>query len=39
MIACNKGATETHATSPLGFPDATVVSDPFGVFVADVQNV
>ena len=40
LIACHKGATETQATSLLGFPDATVVSGPFGVFVADdVQKV
>lgn len=35
LIACHRGATETQATSLLGFPDATVVSGPFGVFVAD----
>lgn len=40
LIACHRGATETQATSLLGFPDATVVSGPFGVFVADdVQKV
>ena len=40
LIACHRGVTETQATSLLGFPDATVVSGPFGVFVADdVQKV
>jgi hypothetical protein len=40
LIACHRGATETQATTLLGFPDATVVSGPFGVFVADdVQKV
>jgi hypothetical protein len=35
VIACHKGATETQATKLLGFADATVVTPPFGVFVAD----
>jgi hypothetical protein len=40
VIGCHKSATETQATNLLGFPDATVVSAPFGVFVADnVQKV
>ncbi|MGE7992501.1 DUF4062 domain-containing protein [Pseudomonas sp. NPDC089554] len=40
LIACHRGATETQATALLGFPDATVVSGSFGVFVADdVQKV
>jgi hypothetical protein len=40
VIACHKTATEAQATRLLGFPDATVVSAPFGVFVADgVQKV
>ncbi|WP_434519266.1 DUF4062 domain-containing protein [Pseudomonas sp. NFX1] len=40
LIACHRGATETQATALLGFADATVVSGPFGVFVADdVQKV
>ena len=40
LIACHRGATEAQATSLLGFPDATVVSGSFGVFVADeVQKV
>ncbi|MCH9026348.1 MAG: DUF4062 domain-containing protein [Proteobacteria bacterium] len=40
VIACNKNATEGQAMKLLGFPDATVVTAPFGVFVADpVQKV
>jgi len=40
VIACHKNATETQATRLLGFPDATVVSAPFGIFVADgIQKV
>lgn len=40
LIACQKTATESQATKLLGFPDAMVVSAPFGVFVADpVQMV
>ena len=40
VIGCHKSATEAQATKLLGFPDATVVSAPFGVFVADnVQKV
>lgn len=40
IIACNKAATEGQAMKLLGFPDATVVSAPFGIFVADpVQMV
>jgi hypothetical protein len=40
VIACHRTATETQATTLLGFPDATVVSGPFGVYVADdVQKV
>lgn len=40
IIACHKTATEAQAIRLLGFPDATVVSTPFGVFVADgVQKV
>jgi len=35
LIACHKGATESQAINLLGFPDATVVPTPFGVFVAD----
>lgn len=40
LIACHRTATETQATALLGFPDATVISGPFGVFVADdIQKV
>lgn len=40
VIACHKTATEAQAIKLLGFPDATVVTAPFGVFVADgVQKV
>ncbi|MBK8246852.1 MAG: hypothetical protein IPK85_05570 [Gemmatimonadetes bacterium] len=40
VIACHKTATEPQAAKLLGFPDATIVSAPFGVFVADpVQKV
>ena len=40
IIACNKSATESQAIKLLGFPDATVVTTPFGVFVADnIQKV
>jgi hypothetical protein len=35
IIACHKGVTENQATALLGFPDATVVTPPFGVYVAD----
>lgn len=40
IIACQKGASETQATALLGFPDATIVSVPFGIYVLDpVQKV
>lgn len=40
LIACHRAATESQAISLLGFPDATVVSGSFGVYVADdVQKV
>lgn len=40
VIACHKTATETQAAKLLGFPDATFVTAPFGVFVADsIQKV
>lgn len=40
LIACHRGATETQARTLLGFPDAIVVSDLFGIYVADeVQKV
>jgi hypothetical protein len=40
IIACHKSATETQAARLLGFPDATMVAPPFGIFVGDpVQKV
>jgi hypothetical protein len=40
IIACHKTATEGQAVKLLGFPDATLVTTPFGVFVADnIQKV
>ena len=40
IIACHKSITESQATKLLGFPDATFVTAPFGVFVADpIQKV
>lgn len=40
IIACHKNATEAQASNLLGFPDATLVAAPFGVFVADpIQKV
>lgn len=40
VIACQKNVTEAQAMSLLGFPDATIVSGAFGVYVADnIQNI
>lgn len=40
LIASQSGATEAQARALLGFPDATVVKPPFGIFAADeVQQV
>lgn len=40
LIACQKSVSETQAVRQLGFPDAVVVSAPFGVYVADdVQKI
>ncbi|MCC6366147.1 MAG: hypothetical protein IT165_21730 [Bryobacterales bacterium] len=40
LVACHRTITENQALRQLGFPDATVVSPPFGVYVADeVQKV
>jgi len=40
VVACHKGNTESQARAMLGFPDATVVSAPFGIYVADpVQSI
>ncbi|WP_156928852.1 hypothetical protein [Bradyrhizobium sp. th.b2] len=35
LIACQRGATEAQAQRMLGFPNATVVPAPFGVYVID----
>lgn len=35
LIGCHQTATETQARQLLGFPDATFVSAPFGVYAAD----
>jgi hypothetical protein len=34
LIACHKGVNENQAVSLLGFPDATIVTPAFGVYVA-----
>jgi len=40
IIVCHQNATENQARKLLGFPDATVVNAPFGVFVADnIQKI
>lgn len=40
VIGCHRTATEAQAAALLGFPDATIVSGPFGVYVADdVQKI
>ena len=40
IIACHKTATESQAIKLLGFPDAEIVTAPFGIFAADpVQKV
>lgn len=40
MIACHRTVTEAQAIRLLGFPDATVVAAPFGVYVADdIQKI
>ncbi len=40
IIACHKSATESQAAKMLGFADATLVTAPFGIFVADpIQKV
>ncbi len=40
LLACHKGVTESQARIMLGFPDATVVSAPFGVYDVDpVQSI
>jgi hypothetical protein len=40
VIGCHKSITEAQAMKLLGFPDATVVTTRFGVYVADkVQKI
>jgi hypothetical protein len=40
IIACHKGVTSAQAQRMLGFPNATVVAAPFGIYVVDpVQAV
>jgi hypothetical protein len=40
LIGCHKSVTEAQAMKLLGFPDATVVTTQFGVYVADnVQKI
>ena len=40
VVACHRGITEGQAASILGFPDATIISTPFGVYVADgIQRI
>jgi hypothetical protein len=40
FIACHRSVTESQAAKQLGFPDATIVAPPFGVYVADdIQKI
>jgi len=40
IIACHKNITENQAMSLLGFPDATIIQTPFGIYVADgIQKI
>jgi len=40
LIGCHKGVTENQASNLLGFPDATIVTPAFGVYVADnIQKI
>ena len=40
LVACHKSVTESQAVRMLGFPNATVVSGPFGIYVVDpVQSI
>lgn len=40
VIACHRSVTESQAITLLGFPDATIVTGSFGVYVADnVQKI
>jgi hypothetical protein len=40
VIGCHRSVSEAQAMRQLGFPDATIVSPPFGVYVADpIQKI
>jgi hypothetical protein len=40
LVACLKTVSESQAMRQLGFPDATIVAAPFGIYVADkVQKI
>lgn len=40
IIGCHKGVTDAQARSILGFPDATILKDNFGVYVVDnIQKI
>ena len=40
LVGCHKTVTESQARTMLGFPDATVVSAPYGIYVVDpVQSI
>src|SRR5205085_10590710 len=40
VVACHRGISESQAIKLLGFPDAVIVSPPFGIYVADnVQKI
>lgn len=40
LVACPKSVTERQALNMLGFPDATIVADSFGVHIADnIQKI
>jgi hypothetical protein len=40
LVACPKSVTENQALNMLGFPDATIVADSFGIHIADnIQKI
>ena len=40
IVGCHKGVTEAQGIKLLGFPDATVITTPFGIYIADsVQKI
>ena len=40
IIGCHKTITESQARNILGFPDATILKDSFGIYVADnIQKI